>query len=225
MKTDSKSILSNADRDAFTDALRAHAPRYAALIGFEPDTNLRAWLADYYALVMRWNARLHLVAPCSPEEFATRHVLESLCALFCLPHGASVTDVGSGAGLPLILCLIARADLRGIFIEANVKKAVFLREALRELGLKGAHAATHQVINARFEGTSATTSNVLTCRALERFAETLPRLIKWTRAQTLVLFGGENLRAAIEREGLVYEAALLPESEQRFIFHIQRELA
>ena len=225
MKTDSTSILSNADRDAFTDALQAHAPRYAALVGFEPDEGLRARLADYYALIMRWNARLHLVAPCSPEEFATRHVLESLCALSFLPQGASVADVGSGAGLPLIPCLIARADLRGIFIEANVKKAVFLREALRELGLNGANAATHQVVNARFEQTSATANDVLTCRALERFAEMLPRLIKWSRAQTLVLFGGENLRAAIEREKLTYEAALLPESEQRFIFHIRRELA
>ena len=35
-------------------------------------------LSEYYTLLMRWNERLHLVAPCDAEEFATRHVLESL---------------------------------------------------------------------------------------------------------------------------------------------------
>ena len=38
-------------------------------------------LVDYYTLLTRWNERLHLVAPCSPDEFATRHVLESLLLL------------------------------------------------------------------------------------------------------------------------------------------------
>ena len=53
-------------------------------------------LTDYYALVMKWNARLHLIAPCSPKEFATRHVLESLLLLKHLPLNASIVDVGSG---------------------------------------------------------------------------------------------------------------------------------
>src|SRR5947199_114883 len=34
-------------------------------------------LSDYYALLLKWNPRLHLVAPCSPKEFATRHILVS----------------------------------------------------------------------------------------------------------------------------------------------------
>ena len=44
-----------------------------------------AQLGDYYSLLTRWNERLHLVAPCAPEEFATRHVLESLLLLTYLP--------------------------------------------------------------------------------------------------------------------------------------------
>jgi len=67
-------------------------------------------LGDYYSLLTRWNDRLHLVAPCSPEEFATRHVLESLLLLKHLPDGAKVADIGSGAGLPIIPCLLARQD-------------------------------------------------------------------------------------------------------------------
>src|SRR5713101_9319601 len=69
-------------------------------------------LSGYYELLLKWNDRLHLVAPCSPEEFATRHVLESLMLLPHLPANASLLDVGSGAGLPSIPCLIVRGDLR-----------------------------------------------------------------------------------------------------------------
>ena len=70
-------------------------------------------LEEFYSLLTRWNDRLHLVAPCAPEEFAVRHVLESLMLLRYLPSEATVADIGSGGGLPIIPCLIARPDLRG----------------------------------------------------------------------------------------------------------------
>src|ERR1041385_4157166 len=79
-------------------------------------------LGEYYSLLIRWNDRLHLVAPCSPEEFATRHVLESLMLLRHLPQGAKIADIGSGAGLPIIPCLIARRDLDATLIESSQKK-------------------------------------------------------------------------------------------------------
>ena len=93
-----------------------------------------AQLGAFYSLLTRWNDRLHLVAPCSPEEFATRHVLESLLLLKHLPQDAKIADIGSGAGLPIIPCLIARADLKATLIESSQKKTVFLREALNNLG-------------------------------------------------------------------------------------------
>src|SRR5829696_9742637 len=95
-------------------------------------------LAEYYSLLTRWNDRLHLVAPCAPEEFAVRHVLESLLLLTHLPLKATVADIGSGGGLPIIPCLIARPDLEVWLIESSHRKAVFLREALTRLSLHGA---------------------------------------------------------------------------------------
>src|SRR5260370_38327840 len=88
-------------------------------------------LSSYYELILKWNPRLHLVAPCSPEEFAIRHILESLIMLPYLSHGARVTDVGSGAGLPIIPCLIMRDDLRATLIEKSPRIVGFLRDALR----------------------------------------------------------------------------------------------
>src|ERR1044072_291379 len=63
-------------------------------------------IGEYYSFLTRWNDRLHLVAPCSPEEFAVRHILESLMLLKHLTPNARVADVGSGGGRPIIQCLI-----------------------------------------------------------------------------------------------------------------------
>src|SRR5215212_4240668 len=95
-------------------------------------------LGKYHSLLTRWNDRLHLVAPCSPGEFATRHVLESLMLLKHLPQNAKIADIGSGGGLPIIPCLIARPDLEATLIESSQKKAIFLREALNQLRLTSA---------------------------------------------------------------------------------------
>src|SRR5215208_556513 len=140
-------------------------------------------LDKYYSLLTRWNDRLHLVAPCSPEEFATRHVLESLLLLKHLPQNAKIADIGSGGGLPIIPCLIARADLYATLIESSRKKAVFLREASTQLGLNSA------VIAQPFEDVSAPTVSFVTCRALDQFIQKLPTLIDWRPAgSTLLLF-------------------------------------
>lgn len=201
-------------RREFTDALTTHE----APFGVRLDSETRARLADYFALVERWNARLHLVAPCTPREFAVRHVLESLFALAHLPPSAHVIDVGSGAGLPIIPCLVARADLRATLFEASTKKSVFLREAISALGLRDAA----RVVNSRFEETDAPDAEALTCRALERFTEMLPRLIAWSPADArLLLFGGESLGEGLGCLKLRDERYLIPASERRYLFVIK----
>src|SRR5207245_185993 len=115
------------------------------------------------------------VAPCSPEEFATRHILESLMLLRHLPINARVTDVGSGAGLPMVPCLLVRRDLQITLIESSQKKIIFLREALRDIG----GSTIPRLIEARFEDSSAPETDFITCRALDRFNQMLPRLIDW----------------------------------------------
>ncbi len=202
--------------DQFARALAEHAPAYAVRLA--PAAVAR--LAAYYELVNKWNARLHLVAPCAPAEFATRHVLESLVALRFMTTDARVVDVGSGGGLPIIPCLAARDDLRATLVEAATRKAVFLREALSRLQLRD----RAEVLAARFEQTTAPPAEFVTCRALERFAEMLPRLVAWSpRATTLLLFGGPVLREKIAELRLSYAAELLPASEQRFLFVVKNE--
>jgi 16S rRNA (guanine527-N7)-methyltransferase len=179
-----------------------------------------ARLGDYFRLVASWNPRLHLVAPCTPAQFASRHVLESLAALPFIPRGASLVDLGSGAGLPALPCLVARPDIRATLFESSRRKAVFLREATSALSLR----ERVEVRAERFEETAPPAADVLTCRAIERFTELLPDMARWaTNVTTLLLFGGESLDESIERAGLRSERLHLHGSEQRFLFVVRRE--
>lgn len=168
-------------------------------------------LVDYYSLLTRWNDRLHLVAPCSPDVFATRHVLESLLLLKHLPQNAKIADVGSGAGLPIIPCLIARADLEATLIESSQKKAVFLREAINAVGRKAA------IVTRRFEEIEAPDVSFVSCRALDQFVDKVSTLIEWApKGATLLLFGGESLQLKTR--------FLIPNSEKRFLYVVKTAL-
>ena len=203
-------------RDQFEEALVLNASDYRVDLNNEVITRL----GDYYQLLNTWNPRLHLVAPCSAEEFAQRHILESLLLLNHLPPRSRVVDIGSGAGLPIIPCLMARADLSAVMIESSKRKAVFLREALSLTGTSN----SAKVIAERFEDVPTPPADFVTSRALDRFTEILPRLIDWSpRPGTLLLFGGPDLRNALDKQGSGFEQISVPNSEQRFLFVVERK--
>ena len=176
-------------------------------------------LGAYYELLLRWNERLHLVAPCSAEEFATRHVLESLTLTKHFSQDSSVVDIGSGAGLPIVPCVIARTDISATLIESSQKKSVFLREALKTIGaLKRA-----TILSKPFESVSAPKVEYVTCRALDDFLEVLPSLIHWAPSgSTLLLFGGPNLSQRLEELNFETKVTLLPNSDRRFLLEVTK---
>jgi 16S rRNA (guanine527-N7)-methyltransferase len=194
-------LVMQSESQRFERALLANMQAFD--VELSPDALAR--LGTYYSLLTRWNDRLHLVAPCAPEEFATRHVLESLLLLKHLPHGAKIADIGSGGGLPMLPCLVVRADLEATLIESSQKKAVFLREALSAVGRKAT------IIARRFEEVVAPAVEFVSCRALDRFIRKVPSLLAWApRGATFLLFGGENL--------IDGERFLIPGSEKRYLF-------
>lgn len=197
-------------RKEFIKALEKNQHVFGLNLGDEKTASL----ADYYELVLTHNPLLHLIAPCSPEEFAVRHVLESLTLLEYLPENARFADVGTGAGLPSVPCLIAREDLRGILIESKLKKAKFLEEVLSKSNLKG----RARVVNRQFEELETPGASFVTCRALDKFTQKLPRLLKWSKDRSLLFFGGNALRDELKKCGVKFREKLLPMSEQRFLF-------
>ena len=202
--------IDRSSLSSFSQALTKHAGEFLVRLGDEDIERL----SNYYGLLLKWNSRLHLVAPCSPARFATRHILESLMLLRHLPRNAGIADVGSGAGLPIIPCLLLRDDLRATLIESSQRKAVFLREALRELP----NPASADVIVGRFEDTIFPQADFVTCRAIDRFQQVLPQLIEWApRASTLLLFAAEAMKARIEGILSPVQAEHIPGSAQRFL--------
>jgi 16S rRNA (guanine(527)-N(7))-methyltransferase RsmG len=171
-------------------------------------------LERYYEVVLKHNEILHLVAPCSAEEFATRHVLESLTLLKFLPKNAIFADIGTGAGLPGIPCLIARDDLKAYLIESKVKKSAFLTEAAEVCGI----TERARIVNQQFEEFERPRISYLTCRALDKFTQKFPDLLNWSKGAKLLLFGGNSLREEFYRHNIKYREILMPLSEQRYLF-------
>ncbi len=81
----------------------------------------------------------------------------------------SLADIGSGAGFPGIPIKLWAPDLEVTLIESNHKKATFLREVARVLTLTDIY-----IQNARAETLLGRSFDVVTLRAVERFAEILP---------------------------------------------------
>src|SRR5215813_3063066 len=126
------------------DAARMVALLAPFLDKADPPPQLIAQLQTYLDLLLRWNARINLTAVRDPEQIVTRHFGESLLAgrvlLQCgaLDSGgkaATLADLGSGAGLPGIPIKLLSPQTHTTLIEANHKKAAFLREVIRHLNL------------------------------------------------------------------------------------------
>ena len=97
-------------------------------------------VSAYLDRLMRWNARMNLTSVRDPEQIVTRHFGESFFAAKQLlgreePAPKSATDIGSGAGFPGLPIKILAPSLRMRLVEAQHRKAIFLREVIRDLQL------------------------------------------------------------------------------------------
>jgi 16S rRNA (guanine(527)-N(7))-methyltransferase RsmG len=93
-----------------------------------------AQLQAHYDLLVRWNAKLNLTRIESPEQAELLHYCESLYVGASLPQGSlTIADIGTGAGFPGIPIAILRPECHVTLVESHQRKAVFLREATREL--------------------------------------------------------------------------------------------
>jgi len=101
-------------------------------------------LLAYLALLDRWNRTYNLTAIRDPREMVPRHLLDSL-AMHPYVQAGTLADLGTGAGLPGIPLAIAQPALQVTLVESNGKKARFLREALRTLGLDNARVAEARI--------------------------------------------------------------------------------
>lgn len=101
-------------------------------------------LADYLALIQKWNKVYNLTALRDPAEMRTHHLLDSLSVVAPL-HAQTggrplkVLDVGAGAGLPGVVIAISRPDVDVTCVDTVAKKAAFVQQVAVELRLRNLH--------------------------------------------------------------------------------------
>src|SRR5258707_2367494 len=123
------------------------------------------------ALLLAWNEKINLTAIPDPLEMLYRHFCELMFAAVAVPLQAGrLADLGSGGGFPGLALKIIRPELQVFLIESNVKKATFLAEVVRELGL-----ADTRVMVSRYEelGEEIAPVDFVCSRALGEFGKFL----------------------------------------------------
>ena len=175
-------------------------------------------ISTYIDILQRWNARINLTAVRDPADIVTRHWGESLFAarnLLAPADALEVADVGSGAGFPgLALALYAPAA-RVTLIEAQQRKATFLKEAARALT-----STNVNVFPGRAEDLGAT-ADLVTLRAVEKFAAVLPAAGKLvhTGGRLALLIGNAQVAEARKLAGFTWaEPIAIPQSRTRVLF-------
>jgi 16S rRNA (guanine527-N7)-methyltransferase len=117
------------------------------------DEETAARFGDYVSLILRWNARVNLTAIRDEEGIVSRHIIESIILARLVPHRvASLLDFGSGAGLPGIPIALCRPEIAVTLAESQGKKAAFLQEAVRVLGIEvEVHAGRAEALDTDFD--------------------------------------------------------------------------
>jgi len=122
--------------DDLSDSIIAHV---LEPYGFSPSGTLCAQIRSYLELLLAWNKRISLTAVRNPAEILRFHFGESLFAASVTPiRSGRLVDVGSGAGFPGLVLALAVPEIQVLLIESNAKKAAFLAEAIRTVGVRNA---------------------------------------------------------------------------------------
>jgi 16S rRNA (guanine527-N7)-methyltransferase len=175
-------------------------------------------IQQYTRSLLAWNEKVNLTAIRDPLEILYRHFCESMFGASLLPvENCRLADVGSGGGFPGIPLKIIRPDLQVFLVESNVKKATFLAEVVRELGLTDT-----RVLVSRFEelGEEVAPLDVVCSRALGGFSG----FLGWAGSpqvgarNALLWLGGRDMDEVRAIPGWTWgEAKPVPKSLQRYL--------
>ncbi|WP_233559048.1 16S rRNA (guanine(527)-N(7))-methyltransferase RsmG [Micromonospora radicis] len=116
-----------------------------------------------------------LIGPREAPRIWDRHLLNCAAVGELIPSGATVLDVGSGAGLPGLVLAIARPDLRVTLIEPLARRTVFLDEVVDELALHDSVRVFHGRAEDAATWPEPVRGDVVTARAVAP----LDRLAAW----------------------------------------------
>ena len=135
----------------------------------------------YAAALVRDGDLLGLLGPREMPKLWTRHILNSAVVAELVPAGASVADIGSGAGLPGIPMAIALPNCQFTLIEPMERRSDWLKRLVEDLGLTNV-----TVLRARAEEVGEV-FDVATARAVSALPKLLRMIVPMVRDGGLVL--------------------------------------
>ena len=138
-----------------------------------------------------------LIGPREVDRLWDRHILNCAVLEECIPQGADVIDVGSGAGLPGIPLALVRPDLHITLLEPLLRRSQFLEETVTALGLQD----RVRVVRGRAEDRLVAPAGIVTARAVAA----LDKLVGW--CWPLVAAGGSLVALKGERAQEEIDAA------------------
>jgi 16S rRNA (guanine527-N7)-methyltransferase len=210
----------------FRERLIRRARRAKVVVA--PDTATA--LEEYFGLLDRWNAKINLTAlplrPPTDETFDRLFVEPLAAARFLSDEPEMWLDLGSGGGSPAIPLKVVRPQLRLTMIESKVRKAAFLREAIRVLKLGNAAVENSRIelLPAMYIGVAA----AVTVRAVRVDSTLLTRASELLAPDgQLILFRPNNLPISAKSFELVETVQLTdaPPSYAamfRRVFHVEQ---
>ncbi|TKJ35108.1 16S rRNA (guanine(527)-N(7))-methyltransferase RsmG [bacterium (candidate division B38) B3_B38] len=197
-------------------------------IGVELSEEVLQQAETYYRLLSQWNRKINLTALRKLEEVIIYHFVESFFASLHMTDSPSLwADVGSGAGFPALPIKMLRRRLKLYLIEPHQKKAHFLKEVVRRLGLPEVWPMAMTLQEFQRCLPYPERFRYITSRAWGA----LPQLIGFCRQSLepegrMLLFVGEkgcHELTRLEMEGLMVERRTsLPTREMGFLVEIRR---
>lgn len=184
----------------------------------ELDSGQVSAIQRYLSLLLAWNDKVNLTSIRDPLEMLYRHFCESMFAAIAIPlDRGRLADVGSGGGFPGVPLKIMRPQLDVFLIESNIKKATFLAEVVRDLGL-----SEIRVLVSRYEELSEEVAplDVVCARAVGEYYQ----LLAWAGSkgvaakQAVLWVGGNDLEEIVTIEGWDWRDPIaVPHSLRRFL--------
>jgi 16S rRNA (guanine527-N7)-methyltransferase len=139
-------------------------------------------LAVYRKLLLRWNGTINLISRNTEADIDARHFADCLQLMPYLPEGAREgIDLGSGAGFPGLVLAIA-GGVQFVLVEADRRKAAFLREVIAATG------APASVRAERIEDLDLAPADVITARALAPLDVLLSHTYRLLKPAGIALF-------------------------------------
>ncbi|ABA23485.1 16S rRNA m(7)G-527 methyltransferase [Trichormus variabilis ATCC 29413] len=128
-----------------TNLLPEMAEIWQQTLNWQPTDSQQARFQQLYELILEGNRQLNLTRITEPQEFWEKHLWDSLRGvapqqqlISFLPVGASVIDIGTGAGFPGVPVAIIAPNSTMTLVDSTRKKIAFIESILKELGLTNA---------------------------------------------------------------------------------------